>query len=203
MKKIIFILIFALLITGSVFAQTGEEGNSDSTTSPSDNLTVKLQVTEDTSVAWFIKNKAKLDNWTTENSINEPAKLSADKLTIDVYPSVNTNRGSAVTIYVYGTALVNGSEGKSIIPLKATGDSTDSLYTVTNFDGGSWSGSTQETNKYIMFKENLPENGGAFAKRVLSPKVTLSVDPDDYSKAAGYGADDPYEATLTMTLEAK
>lgn len=201
MKKIIFILIVALLLSGSVFAHTGEEGNSDSTTSPSDNLTVKLQVTEDTSVAWFIKNKAKLDNWTTENSINEPAELSADKLTIDVYPSVNTNRASAVTIYVYGTALVNGSEGKSRIPLKATGDSNDSLYNVTNFDGGSWSGTTQDTNKFIKFEENEPENG--FAKRVLSPKVTLSVDSTAYSNAAGYGENDPYEATLTMTLEAR
>lgn len=203
MKKIIFILIVALLLSGSVFAQTGEEGNSDSTTSPSDNLTVKLHVTEDTSVAWFITNKATSDNWNKESSSSDPADLSsAENLTIDVYPSVNTNKGSAVTIYVYGTALVNGDEGsKSIIPLKATGDTTDSLYNVTNFDGGSWSGPTQETDKFIKFEEKKPENG--FAKRVLSPKVTLSVDSTAYSNAAGYGADDPYEATLTMQLDAK
>lgn len=202
MKKIIFILIVALLLSGSVFAQTEEEGNSDSTTSPSDNLTVKLQVTEDTSVAWFINDKATLDNWNTESSSSDPAKLSAQKLTIDVYPSVNTNKGSAVTIYVYGTALVNGDKGsESTIPLKATGDSADSLYTVTNFDDGSWSGTTQDTDKFIKFEENKPENG--FAKRVLSPKVTLSVDSTAYSNATGYGADDPYEATLTMQLDAK
>lgn len=203
MKKIIFILIVALLLSGSVFAQTGEEGNSDSTTSPSDNLTVELKVTEDTSVAWFIKDKATLDNWNTESSSSESAELSAEKLTIDVYPSVNTNKGSAVTIYVYGTALVNGDEGnKSTIPLTATGDVKDSLYTVTNMDG-SWTEETQDKKKCIQFKEKSPENGGALAKRVLSPKVTLSVDSTAYSNATGYGADDPYEATLTMQLDAK
>lgn len=193
MKKITILCILLCFISFAVFSAQ-----------ESDDLTVKLEVTEDTSVAWFIQNKATLDNWNTESSSSEPAVLSAEKLSIDVYPSVNTNKGSAVTIYVYGTALVNGGEGKeSKIPLSATGDTTDSLYVVTNFDGGSWSGPTQETDECIKFVEKLPENGGAFAKRVLSPKVTLSVNPVAYSNATAYGADDPYEATLTMQLDAK
>lgn len=190
MKKITILCILLCFISFALFAAQ-----------ESDDLTVKLEVTEDTSVAWFIKNKATLDNWNTESSSSDPAELSAEKLTIDVYPSVNTNKGSAVTIYVYGTALVNGDKGsESTIPLKATGDSTDSLYTVTNMDG-SWTEETQDKKKCIQFEENKPENG--FAKRVLSPKVTLSVDSTAYSNAAGYGADDPYEATLTMQLDAK
>ena len=193
MKKITILCILLCFISFAVFSAQ-----------ESDDLTVKLEVTEDTSVAWFIKNKATLSNWDTESSSSDPAVLTAPSLSVDVYPSVNTNRASAVTIYVYGTALVNGDEGReSIIPLNAVGDSEDSHYTVINIDGGSWSGITQDAKKFIKFEEEQPENEGAFAKRVLSPKVTLSVEETAYSDAAGYGENDPYEATLTMTLEAR
>lgn len=186
MKKTIFILIVALLISGSVFAQTGD--GVDSTTYPSDDLTVKLTVQEKNTVEWFSES-VKAETWGTATSTGEES-FDSETDTIVVYPSVLTNKAGQITIYVKGEPL-SKEGGYPDIKLKATGEGAVSSYSEVTWDG------SNSDSSYIQFTESELEEGAVYKKRAYSPKLTLSL-PEGYGDAP---AVEGYEATLTLTTQ--
>lgn len=185
MKKTIFILIVALLISGSVFAQTGAGGDSTGTP-PSDDLTVKLTVTEKNTVEWFTESVT-ADTWETAISTGEES-FDSETDTIVVYPSVLTNKAGQITIYVKGEPL-SKEGGYPDIELRAVGDGA-----VSSYNDVTWDGSNSDTS-YIQFTESELEEGAVYKKRAYSPKLTLSL-PEGYGDAPAVTG---YEATLTLT----
>lgn len=181
MKKIIFILIVALLITGSVFAQTEEETPVPGSTTDTDSLTVKLSVKPVNDVEWFmseIEDEVAWEAASTDNA-NKDEKDFGTSDSVTVYPSILTNNYGPVTIKVEGYPLKNGD---STIDLTASFGSEE--------EGVTWTLENEGT--YI----EISETGVAEYKlRVFSPALTLSL-PKDWQDSPGY--DKPYQATLIL-----
>lgn len=188
MKKIVFLLIFTLLITGSVFAQTGEETPVPGSTADTDNLTVKLSVKPVNDVEWFmseIKNEAAWEAASTDNA-NEDEKDFGTSSSVTVYPSILTNQSTSVTIIIKGTALVNGNSTIDLTASSSDSGAVDGHKTVT------WTATATNDTDYIKFKEPAHDT---YEKRVYSPELTLSL-PSDWQSKTGYN--DPYVANLTL-----
>lgn len=183
MKKIVFLLIFTLLITGSVFAQTGDETPAPGSTADTDNLTVKLRVEPVNDVEWFMEGPIETEEeWNTasnDDNNNEDTKDFGSSSTIKVYPSILTNSNGPVTIKVKGYPLQNGD---STIDLTASFGSEEEAVTWTSEDAGT----------YIEISET---DVTEYKRRVFSPALTLSL-PKDWQASPGYNT--PYQSTLTL-----
>lgn len=186
MKKIIFILIVALLISGSVFAQPGEDVVTGST-NDTDNLTVKLKVDTINKVEWFLGNGPVKDyqDWISRSEDNGEPEDDNDEKTFDasgsaiiVYPSILTNSSVPVTIKIKGNPLTNGG---STINLEASfGEGNKTTWTLENRES------------YISISETGISD---YKRRVFSPALTLSL-PTDWAESTGYST--PYQTTLTL-----
>ena len=182
MKKIVFLLIFTLLITGSVFAHTGEETPVPGSTADTDNLTVKLRVEPVNDVEWFMEGPIETEEeWNTasnDDNNNEDTKDFGSSSTIKVYPSILTNSNGPVTIKIKGNPLTNGG---STINLEASfGEGNKTTWTLENRES------------YISISETGISD---YKRRVFSPALTLSL-PTDWAESTGYST--PYQTTLTL-----
>lgn len=180
MKKVLTIGLMLLACAGFVFAADSDQKE--------DQLKVSLHVEETTEVEWFTgANPPASDasDWAlSDDTKNDSISFTADDLDKDVYAAVKTNSRTAVSMYIYGTGLINGADNNIIIPVEISaseGAKTNSF-------------STSNANKDcgISFSETLTNNN----LRVYSEKITLSISDADFKKASA----GDYSATIYLQL---
>ena len=181
MKKIISFLILALLISGSVFAQTGEETTVPGSTNETDNLTVTLSITSKDDVEWFKgETGPTLDSWESNRADTEPLNES-----LKVYPAVKTNRARPISLTVTGGPLKSASTPSAVVKLQATPGGEGATPVI--WDGG-------DDDASIVFTE--PERD-SYSKRVYYGELTLSLTNEGYGNAPALN---DYSATLTLAV---
>ena len=180
MKKVLTIGLMLLVCAGFVFA-----ANDDQT---EDHLKVSLHVEDSTEVEWFTganPPKADASDWALSDDTNiDSISFTSDDLDKDVYAAVKTNSRTAVSMYIYGTGLINQSDSNIIIPVKIS--ASDGAKT------NSFSTSNANKDQGISFSETLTANN----LRVYSEKISLSISDVDFKKASA----GDYSATIYLQL---
>lgn len=173
MKKF---LVFAMVLVSAcmLFA--------DNLTAPVD-LAIYTTVTDSNQAAWG-ENEMTLDNWNIAKKLTDrPFSGPGTANSIVVYPSVLTNSPNAVKLTVTGEALSSTTAKNTTITIFAQkGDETNSV---------SWN-EAGDTDSIVWTDDS------ATGRRVVSRKLTLTMDETTYGKAL---AANDYEATLTLTVE--
>ena len=179
MKRVILILLVAFGFIVGIFAD-------------GDNAKVELTLTigEQSVPKWFSQ-VASAETWASfvdkdKDLTDDDVDVGAD-LTIDLYPSVKTNSTSKIQMKVTGKPMTSDGVG-STIGVTATGDGADTSFSTTKWTSSSPDG-------YVMWTEEA--NGTA--DRVISKKLTLTLDSNDF--AAALGSTNPYKAELTLEIQ--
>ena len=173
MKKF---LVFAMV---SVFVCVAIAADSIA----SDDLLIKATVSGSHQAAWG-EEKMTLDNWYTATKLEDKTFSGPGEAnSIVVYPSVLTNYPSAVKLTVKGEALISDTASNTTITISVKKD--DETGTV------SWD--TDDDADSIVWTDD-----SATGRRVISKKLTLTMDETTYGKAL---AATDYKATLKLTVE--
>lgn len=180
MKRVILVLLVAFGFVVGIFAE-GETAKVE----------LMLAIGEKSVPKWFSE-EASTETWASfvdkdKDLTDDDVDVGAD-LTIDLYPSVKTNSTSKIQMKVTGKPMT--SDGvDSTIGVTATGDGADTSFSTTK-----WT-SSSSSDGYVMWTEEA--NGTA--DRVISKKLTLTLDSNDF--AAALGSTNPYKAELTLEIQ--
>ena len=170
MRKILIIALTLIVGAGALFAVDNDQ------------IILKLEHGESTVPKWLLA-EATLDDFDSKLD-QEDDYFSEDEKTLTLYPSLKTNSTNKIVVTVSGNPLASGSVSTKI-GLSASGE---------NSDGGTaviW----DETS--AADKITWTESAAGTANRVISHKLEITMDADDYAAAA---ADNGYQATLTMEI---
>ena len=178
MKRVILVLLVAFGFVVGVFAE-GETAKVE----------LMLAIGEKSVPKWFSE-KASTETWASfvdqeKDLTDDDADVGSD-LTIDLYPSVKTNSTSKIQMKVTGNPMTS-SGVSSTIGVSATGEGADASNNTAEWTSTSPDG-------YITWSE---ETSGT-KDRVISNKLTLSLDSNDF--AAALGSTTPYKAELTLEI---
>lgn len=180
MKRVILILLVAFGFIVGIFAD-GENAKVELT----------LTIGEQSVPKWFSE-AASAETWASfegqDNDLTDDDVDVGTDLTIDLYPSVKTNSTSKIQMKVTGKPMTSEGVVGSDIGVTATGDGADISHRTTEW-------TTSSSDGYVTWTEEA--NGTA--DRVISKKLTLTLDSNDF--AAALGSTNPYKAELTLEIQ--
>lgn len=187
MRRIVSILLVALVATGALFAaSSGNLVGDGAVASLTADFDLTLDLGSGTEVGWF-EAEPTIANWGTGSvtKLTEDQDKAFDAIdsTVELWAGVKSNEAAQIKLEVSGEPLASASVDTSI-GIHAAGTGVDGTAQIE------WDGTGSDTL-------SKTEADVVEAARVIAAKIVFSMDAEDYNNALS--ADD-YTADITLTV---
>lgn len=189
MRRIVSILLVALVATGALFAaSSGNLVGGGAVASLTADFDLTLDLGSGTEVGWF-EAEPTIANWGTGSvtKLTEDQDKAFDAIdsTVELWAGVKSNEAAQIRLEVSGEPLASaGGSVDTTIGIHAAGTGVDGTAQIE------WDGTGSDTL-------SKTEADVVEAARVIAAKIVFSMDAEDYNNALS--ADD-YTADITLTV---
>lgn len=189
MRRIVSILLVALVATGALFAaSSGNLVGDGAVASLTADFDLTLDLGSGTEVGWF-EAEPTVANWgtgsVTKLTEDQDKAFDAFDSTVELWAGVKSNEAAQIKLEVSGEPLASaGGSVDTTIGIHAAGTGVDGTAQIE------WDGTGSDTL-------SKTETGIVASARVIAAKIVFSMDAEDYNNALS--ADD-YTADITLTV---